>query len=338
MASEKFCLRWNDFESNISVAFRELREEKDFFDVTLACDDSQVQAHKVILSACSPFFRNILRRNPHQHPLLYLKGVKYKELLSVLNFMYQGEVNVAQEELNSFLAVAEDLRVKGLTQNNSGTSSSSSTEKQRAPSPKISRPPAPPERDPVPPPKRPRPAPPPQSYHQDDDDIQEVQPIVKSEPVSAPAEVVPQQQQYATAGQQSQQQVALEDDAYADESYDYGEYGDGGYDDGSGMIDPNTGLPIQGAGGADGNKGTLWSGPSIESEAMKKMIPMTDDLGLKMWQCSECDYRVKNSNDLRKHVERKHLECRVSCDICFQVFNCRYRLQQHHRSAHQNAF
>ena len=168
MASEKFCLRWNDFESNISVAFRELREEKDFFDVTLACDDSQVQAHKVILSACSPFFRNILRRNPHQHPLLYLKGVKYKELLSVLNFMYQGEVNVAQEELNSFLAVAEDLRVKGLTQNNSGTSSSNTdhSSKQRAPSPKISRPPAPPERDPVPPPKRPRPAASPQRYHQ----------------------------------------------------------------------------------------------------------------------------------------------------------------------------
>ena len=115
-SSEKFCLRWNDFETNISVAFRELREEKDFFDVTLACDDSQIQAHKVILSACSPFFRNVLRRNPHQHPLLYLKGVKYKELLSVLNFMYMGEVNVAQEELNSFLSVAEDLKVKGLTQ------------------------------------------------------------------------------------------------------------------------------------------------------------------------------------------------------------------------------
>jgi hypothetical protein len=55
----------------------------------------------------------MLRRNPHQHPLVYLKGVKYKELLSVLNFMYQGEVNVAQEELNSFLAVAEELKVKG---------------------------------------------------------------------------------------------------------------------------------------------------------------------------------------------------------------------------------
>jgi len=113
---EKFCLKWNNFENNISTGFRELRDDKDFFDVTLACDDNQLQAHKVILSACSPFFRSVLKRNPHQHPLLYLKGVKYEEILSVLNFMYHGEVSVAQEELNSFLAVAEDLQVKGLTQ------------------------------------------------------------------------------------------------------------------------------------------------------------------------------------------------------------------------------
>ena len=119
---DKFCLRWNDFENNISTAFRELREDKDFFDVTLACDDNQLQAHKVILSACSPFFRSVLKKNPHQHPLLYLKGVKYEDILSVLNFMYHGEVNVAQEELNSFLAVAEDLQVKGLTQNNKSKS------------------------------------------------------------------------------------------------------------------------------------------------------------------------------------------------------------------------
>jgi hypothetical protein len=55
-ATEKFCLKWNDFETNISVAFRELREEKDFFDVTLACDDSQIQAHKVNHSNSFPFF------------------------------------------------------------------------------------------------------------------------------------------------------------------------------------------------------------------------------------------------------------------------------------------
>jgi len=121
---EKFCLRWNDFEKNISSSFRELKEDKDFFDVTIACDDNQIQGHKVILSACSPFFRSVLKRNPHQHPLLYMKGVKYEEILLVLNFMYHGEVNVAQDELNSFLTVAEDLQVKGLSQNQPNSSKS----------------------------------------------------------------------------------------------------------------------------------------------------------------------------------------------------------------------
>jgi len=116
-AMEKFSLRWNDFEHNISQAFRELRDEADFLDVTLACENEQIQAHKVILSAGSTFFRNILRRNKHQNPLLYLKGVKYRDLQYVLSFMYQGEVDVAQDELNSFLATAEDLEVKGLTRN-----------------------------------------------------------------------------------------------------------------------------------------------------------------------------------------------------------------------------
>ena len=76
-STEKFCLKWNDFENNVSSAFNDIREEKDFFDVTLVCDNNQVQAHKVIIAACSPFFKSILRRNPHQHPLLYLKGVLY---------------------------------------------------------------------------------------------------------------------------------------------------------------------------------------------------------------------------------------------------------------------
>ena len=79
-SSEKFCLKWNDFESNISNGLRDLRNDRDFFDVTLACDDDQLEAHKVIVSACSPLLRNILKKNPHQHPLLYLRGVKYKEV------------------------------------------------------------------------------------------------------------------------------------------------------------------------------------------------------------------------------------------------------------------
>jgi len=115
MAEEKFCLRWNDFESNLSTAFKELKNDQDLFDITLVCEDDQLKAHKLILSACSPFFRKVLLRNPHQHPLLYMKGMMSSNMQSVLDFMYLGEVSVAQEELNCFLAVAEDLKVKGLS-------------------------------------------------------------------------------------------------------------------------------------------------------------------------------------------------------------------------------
>ena len=117
-SSDKFCLRWNDFETNISAAFQELRDDEDFFDVTLCCGPDgtdRLRAHKVILSACSPFFRGILKNNPHENPLIYLRGVTMEDLNAMLNFMYHGEANITQEDLNSFLAVAEDLDVKGLT-------------------------------------------------------------------------------------------------------------------------------------------------------------------------------------------------------------------------------
>ena len=120
MSSEKFSLKWNDFESNISSAFKELRSEKDLFDCTLSCGPRKVQAHKLILSACSNFFRSVFKENIHQHPLIYLRGVTYSDMVSALDFMYHGEVSVAQNNLNSFLALAEDLEIKGLTQNNGG--------------------------------------------------------------------------------------------------------------------------------------------------------------------------------------------------------------------------
>jgi len=119
MEEENFSLRWNDFEENISAGLQDLRKSNNFFDVTLLSETGQVGAHKLILSACSSFFRKILVSNPHQHPLIYLKGVTKEEIINLLNFMYCGEVNVAQAELSSFLAAAEDLKVKGLT--NCGT-------------------------------------------------------------------------------------------------------------------------------------------------------------------------------------------------------------------------
>jgi len=122
-AGEKFHLKWNEFESNVSGVFRELRSDGDFFDVTIATEGKQLEAHKVILSACSPFFRGVLKRNPHPHPLLYMKGVKGRDMAALLAFMYHGEVNIGQEELPSFLRAAEELQVKGLTQDGGGGTS-----------------------------------------------------------------------------------------------------------------------------------------------------------------------------------------------------------------------
>jgi len=129
-SEEQFCLRWNDFQQCIKSTFQGLREERDFMDVTISCDGEQVKAHKVILSACSDTFRNLLKKNPAQNPVIVLWDVTPRDLTSILDFMYQGEVNVKQEHLNTFLAVAEKLRVRGLCQNDSGSNSSSSNSKQ----------------------------------------------------------------------------------------------------------------------------------------------------------------------------------------------------------------
>ena len=114
--SEKFCLKWNDFQTNINSTFGALREDTDFADVTLACEDGQqVEAHKVILAYSSPFFQNLLMRNKHAHPLIYMKGIKSDDLLAILDFLYHGEADVCQDNLDSFLAIAEDLKLKGLS-------------------------------------------------------------------------------------------------------------------------------------------------------------------------------------------------------------------------------
>jgi len=335
MGSEKFCLRWNDFESNISSAFRELRDDKDFFDVTLACDDEQIQAHKVILSACSQFFRNILRSNPHQHPLLYLKGVRFTDMQAVLNFMYHGEVNVAQEELNSFLAVAEELRVKGLTQNQSGSSKKESFTLPKSPTllKPIS---APSEREPIP--KRPKVTSGSSNIRHapiDDDEIQEVV-SVKTEPRDTPAPAPPPQTHTIApppdqfySSQASSQALAPATDQmveYGDESYDdYGEY--------AGEMTGYEGAMM--AGGhtaADGAKGVMFEDPSDLLQFVRK-----DPTDSKFY-CSLCDkFSHQTKANTRNHVESKHFPTmfHYQCDQCDMTFNTKSNMAMHRSRKHR---
>ena len=113
--SEKLCLQWNDFRDNVISSFGRLREDQDFSDVTLACEDGQqIKAHRVILAGSSPFFENLLKSFKHSHSLIYMRGMRSEDLSAIVDFLYRGEANVYQDNLDSFLAIAEELKLKGL--------------------------------------------------------------------------------------------------------------------------------------------------------------------------------------------------------------------------------
>ena len=113
--SEKFSLKWNDFQSNITSAFRQFQTKTNFQDVTLASNDlKQISAHRVVLSAGSGYFNNLLSQNSHSHPLLCLDGIKFSELNNVLDFIYTGELQINQEDLDRFLQIAQRLQLQGL--------------------------------------------------------------------------------------------------------------------------------------------------------------------------------------------------------------------------------
>lgn len=146
---QQFFLKWNDFQSNMVSSFKHLRDEKSFTDVTLACEGQTCKAHKMVLSACSPYFKSLLevrcviestirnqnsyfrriilkikkkmcffsmQENPSKHPIIILKDVAYSHLQAILEFMYAGEVNVSQDQLPAFLKTADRLKVKGLAE------------------------------------------------------------------------------------------------------------------------------------------------------------------------------------------------------------------------------
>ena len=115
-SSDIFSLKWNDHLPAVSETFRRLRQDEALCDVTLVCDDDEVEAHRIVLMASSAFFQKIFakRRRESHLPLVYLRGVKMCQVLSVLDFMYCGEVNISQGDLSEFLNLACDLQIKGI--------------------------------------------------------------------------------------------------------------------------------------------------------------------------------------------------------------------------------
>ena len=114
MTDTKLGLVRSDFNLHTSKTFGALYKDNNFSDVTLVCKDhKQVSAHKAILSSSSNFFKDIFLKSPHAHPLVYLK-LKSSDVESLVRFMYLGECQVKQEDIDLFLTTARDLKVEGL--------------------------------------------------------------------------------------------------------------------------------------------------------------------------------------------------------------------------------
>ncbi|XP_050536137.1 longitudinals lacking protein, isoforms A/B/D/L-like isoform X15 [Daktulosphaira vitifoliae] len=113
--NQHFCLRWNNHQSTLISVFDTLLESGTLVDCTLAAEGQYLKAHKVVLSACSPYLELLLSQHYEKHPIVILKDVKFQELKSMMDYMYRGEVNISQDQLSTFLKAAESLQIKGLT-------------------------------------------------------------------------------------------------------------------------------------------------------------------------------------------------------------------------------
>jgi len=317
-STENFCLRWNDFESNVSGAFRDLRADSDFFDVTLGCADGHsskaLQAHKVILSACSSTFKQMLRdqarSSAHPHPYIFLRGVSFCDLSAVLDFMYHGEVNVAQEDLNSFLAVAEELQIKGLTQKEGGEPSKKTPSQAPRPKPPTTQPAV----------KRPRqesPAPGGSHHSQRSQDVSEVKPVdIKSDPEAGPSGSQAVNQGASAHAQQGGSE------GYADDTGDFEDYGDYYGDD-------------NGDGGAGGADGSMMGEGGEDSAGGKDMIAIMPDGSCSCLVCGTAFTSKKNAN---RHFKEKHSvnrEIPEPCYICGKQMKRVRNLVDHLWSIHK---
>ena len=113
--SQKFSLKWNDFNTHVRKAFIEFRDENSFCDVTLVSDDNhEFQAHKVVLSTCSDYFKNLLRRRKNNDSTICLERLTCQELKSVINYIYKGEIEIEKHHLKRFVEIAKRFRLAGL--------------------------------------------------------------------------------------------------------------------------------------------------------------------------------------------------------------------------------
>ncbi|XP_026284234.1 protein tramtrack, beta isoform isoform X12 [Frankliniella occidentalis] len=337
--AEQFSLRWNNFHNNLTAGFHDLLLGEDLVDVTIAAEGKFVQAHKMVLSVCSPYFKDLFKVNPCKHPIVILKDTGYKELEALLQFMYRGEVNVRQEELAMFLKTAEMLQIKGLTGSDSKKESaeptSNKTSSNSAPSRTHS---LPQDTSTHPPPKRKR---------------SEAPPLPSTSAPTTPSQVVDVTPQTPPEGPSNDQALQDGNDFMnmmnpKMEPQEYDESEDGldmmaddsvGHDplvqqllggDPKGMagLGNFVGLP----GMKDGNVGQD-GGQVLFGDSLRMVVDTGEGL-----VCPVCQKRFTRRDNLKSHFSNLHGEHRgpFRCSFCFKVTKNKMSLRAHMKNYHPN--
>ncbi|XP_034254280.1 protein tramtrack, alpha isoform-like isoform X2 [Thrips palmi] len=332
--AEQFSLRWNNFHNNLTAGFHDLLLGEDLVDVTLAAEGKFVQAHKMVLSVCSPYFKDLFKVNPCKHPIVILKDTGYKELEALLQFMYRGEVNVRQEELTMFLKTAEMLQIKGLTGSDSNKDSAeppvNKTSSNSAPSRTHS---LPQDTSTHPPPKRKR---------------SEAPTLPSTSAPNTPSQLVdvtPQTPPESSANDQAIQDgndfMNMMNPKMEPQDYDESEDGLDMMADDSVGHDP---LVQQLLSGADGHKGNLAGlGNFVGLPGMKDGNMGQDGgqgpaylMATRYICCHICGKTMRKAS-LRRHMEDRHMpNHRCHCPHCPKTFRTSNSLQNHLSLYHRN--
>jgi hypothetical protein len=116
--NELYSLKWKNHQLNLVDVFEDLWEKEAFVDLTLSCPGGKnFSAHRIVLSACSLYFRELLldpTLQSSKHPVVFLRDVRSEELEALLRFMYRGHIDVMHEDLGPLLKLAHALQIKGL--------------------------------------------------------------------------------------------------------------------------------------------------------------------------------------------------------------------------------
>lgn len=306
MDNQKFCLTWKDYNSHFCREFGEFRKQEDFFDVTLACEENTVTAHKIVLSAASEFFKTILRKHKHEHPLIYLTEVKFADLQSILDFIYTGETEVAERDLESLLATATRFKVKGLTDSNSAVDGAEPVKKKlktellvedRRSKVINTSPPMKTTITPV--------------YHEaaiiksEVDGDNNLRGVRSAEPLDISSFLSPEEQQQ------------FESEAAVQSSY------------------PKTVSNVIDAGSV--SQDYLSNKTELDRQCNELMVSSYDSaVGKTVWQCAQCHYSSKLRYTVKEHVETHISGFSHQCPLCEKTCNTRNALRVHTIRKHSN--